>query len=139
VGNVRRLVRATATVWLIFQTLSMSALAFQNCCAPPPVTPAKACHEQPERPASTCSMTSSDGAACPMHHAPAAPSSCRMRAGCNGDMGSLIVITMNSVTAGEPFAFVADFSMETLGARPADAARTPSYALDPPPPRAARA
>lgn len=116
---VRRHLRRGVVAWLACHVLAFTALVPRDCCAAhahadvpaahaahheaaaPATTEPPPCHEMTgETPAAAsapasgdhCDMPSSDGAACPMHRAGAAPADCSMTGVCHAPEAALAAV-----------------------------------------------
>jgi len=146
---VRRHLRSGVTAWLVCHALAFTTLVPRECCAAhghgprdaasAPAGDAAPCHDA--APATSvagghCDMPASDGAACPMHAAPAAPAGCAMSGACAAPAAALAAIVMQAAVLSPSMVHTPHLVAEAVS-RPLDAsAQTLATPPDAPPPRA---
>ena len=128
----RRQIRTWIVAWLLFQCVSVSALAVRDCCCQPKQVRTSHCEKQ--TPANYCPMRAAGGSPCPMHQQ--SEPDCVMRGTCGGPVAAVGVLF---ATFGIPVASFELLPYQVI--RPADGL-TPQSTIegwppaDTPPPRA---
>ncbi len=150
---VRRHLRRGVATWLLCHALTFTALVPRDCCAAhshathDAAVPAAAdgeapCHEvavPAPAPGALCEMAAEDGAACPMHAAPASPLSaadCALSGSCQAPAAALAAVLMQAAVL-SPSSLHTPHLVPEAVSRPPDASpRSLASPPDAPPPRA---
>jgi hypothetical protein len=142
--GMRRRLRLCAAAWLLFQTVSLTALVPRACCLAHRSNQradAPDCHE----PAVThhCPMSDSPARRCAMHHEAARDTAsrhqaadCSMRGTCEGPAATFLSLLANSGVLTEPFAVSPHLTTHTLAAHVRENPHGNPTRPDSPPPRA---
>ncbi len=143
---VRRHLRRGVAAWLVCHALMFTALLPRDCCAAHTHGASGAaaegevpCHESGDAapvPGTHCEMAAEDGAACPMHAAPASSPDCAMTGSCQAPAAALAAVLLQAAEL-EPGLSVAPHLSPLTAARPTDvSARSLATPPAAPPPRA---
>ena len=145
---VRRHLRSGIAAWLVCHALAFTTLVPRECCAAhgheprvaasAPAGEAVPCHDA----ASTtpvagahCDMPASDGAACPMHAAPAAPVTCALSGSCAAPAAALAAIVLQAAVLVPPVVHAPHLVLLAVSRPPDASRRSLAVSLDSPPPR----
>ena len=143
-GSMRRRLRFCSAAWLLFQTVSLTALVPRECCRahqPAAIEPAN-CHRQSSAP-HDCAMHDhgmhDHGT---MHHTPAADAAnqpadgeCSMRGTCQGPAATFLALLANNGVLTEPLAISPAMATRTLATIVRENAAGNPAEPDSPPPR----
>lgn len=149
---VRRHLRRGVTTWLLCHALTFTALVPRDCCAAhrhdtsgdeathvaAPAAEAP-CHEAaPPAPAAGahCAMAAEDGAACPMHAAPASPAECALTGSCRAPAAALAAVLLQAAVLAPASSYDPHVLPQAVSRPPDASARSLVSPPDAPPPRA---
>jgi hypothetical protein len=129
---LRRQMRTWIVAWLLFQCVSVSALAVRDCCCQP--QEARAEHCQKQTPATYCPMRAADGSPCPMHQQ--SEPDCVMRGTCSGPIAAVGVLFATWGIPVASFELLPDQSLRSAGDLPTQSTIESWPPADTPPPKA---
>ena len=129
---LRRQMRTWIVAWLLFQCVSVSALAVRDCCCQPQEARAEHCKKQ--APASYCPMRAAAGSPCPMHEQ--SEPDCVMRGTCGGPLAAVGVLFATWGIPSASFELLPDQSIRSADDLPAQPAIESWPPADTPPPKA---
>jgi hypothetical protein len=129
---LRRQMRTWIVAWLLFQCVSVSALAVRDCCCQPQEARAEHCQKQTH--ANYCPMRAADGSPCPMHQQ--SEPDCVMRGTCGGPIAAVGVLFATWGIPVASFELLPDQSIRSADDLPTRSAIESWPPADTPPPRA---